>query len=83
MSQPHVILSVADSGVGIPKEELDRIFRPFHQLENQGLDEESGMGMGLAVVKDLVEVHRGRVWVESTVGVGSVFQVALPISQEY
>ena len=83
MSQPHVIVSVADSGVGIPKEELGRIFRPFHQLENQGLDEESGMGMGLAVVKDLVELHHGQVWVESTVGVGSMFQVALPISQEY
>jgi PAS domain S-box-containing protein len=83
MSQPHVIVSVADSGVGIPKEELGRIFRPFHQLENQGLDEESGMGMGLAVVKDLVELHHGQVWVESTVGVGSMFQVALPVSQEY
>jgi signal transduction histidine kinase len=83
MSQPHVILSVADSGVGIPKGELGRIFRPFHQLENQGLDEESGMGMGLAVVKHLVELHHGQVWVESTVGVGSMFQVALPVSQEY
>jgi PAS domain S-box-containing protein len=83
MPQPHIILSVADSGAGIPKEELSRIFRPFHQLKNQNLAEESGMGMGLAVVKELVELHHGQVGVESTVGVGSMFQVALPISQEY
>jgi PAS domain S-box-containing protein len=80
---PHIILSVADNGVGIPKTELERIFSPFYQLENKELGEESGMGMGLAVVKESVGLHNGRVWVESTEGVGSIFQVALPISQEY
>jgi signal transduction histidine kinase len=83
LDQPHLILSVADDGVGIPKSELERIFRPFYQLQPEGLGERTGMGMGLTVVKELVELHGGRVWVESTVGVGSMFQVALPLSQEY
>ncbi len=82
MPVPHLLISVADSGLGIPKEEFERIFIPFYQLKNQKVDEESVLGMVLAVVKDLVELHNGRVWVESTVGVGSMFQVALPISQE-
>ena len=82
MPMPHVLILVSDSGVGIPKEEFERIFTPFYQLKHKAVSEESGMGMGLAVVKELVERHNGRVWVESTVGVGSIFRVALPISQE-
>jgi two-component system sensor histidine kinase VicK len=69
--------------VGIPPAEAKRIFDPFYQVDNQDLTVESGMGMGLAVVKELVQLHHGRVWVESTPGEGSVFQVALPLTQEY
>lgn len=79
--QPQLILAVADNGVGIPRTELKRIFDPFYQLNNQQPGEERGMGMGLTVVKELVEMHGGQVWVESLVGEGSVFQVALPIGQ--
>ena len=79
---PYLILAVADNGVGIPKMEQKRIFDSFYQLDNQRPDHESsGIGMGLAVVKELVELHNGRVWVESTPGVGSIFQVAIPLSQ--
>jgi signal transduction histidine kinase len=77
------MLAVADNGVGIPDSEVKRIFDPFYQLDNENVDEFGGMGMGLAVVKELVELHRGRVWVESVLDEGSIFQVALPITQEF
>jgi len=81
VSRPQLILAVADNGVGIPKSELKRIFDPFYQLDNLPPGEERGMGMGLAVVKELVEIQRGRVWVESTLGEGAIFYVALPVGQ--
>jgi signal transduction histidine kinase len=83
MARPQLNLAVADNGVGIPQVELKRIFDPFYQVKDQDIREDSGMGMGLAVVKELVELHNGRVWVESTVGQGSVFHVVLPVTQEY
>ncbi len=81
-AQPELLISVADTGVGIPQTELKRIFDPFYQLDQPALEEVTGMGMGLTVVKELVEMHKGRVWVESIPGEGSLFQVALPMSQE-
>jgi two-component system phosphate regulon sensor histidine kinase PhoR len=81
ISQPRLILTVADNGVGIPRTEFKRIFDPFYQLDNQPPTDERGMGLGLAVVKELVEMHRGKVWVESKVGEGSIFQVSLPLTQ--
>ena len=81
--RPQVVLSVADNGVGIPPSEVKRIFDPFYQVKGQGVAEEGGMGMGLAVVKELVQLHNGRVWVESVPGEGSVFNVVLPVTQEY
>ena len=80
---PQVVLSVADNGVGISPAEIKRVFDPFYQVKSHTLAEESGMGMGLAVVKELVQLHNGRVWVESVVGEGSVFYVVLPLAQEY
>jgi signal transduction histidine kinase len=77
-----LIIAVADNGVGIPRSEQKRIFDPFYQIKDRLVDADIGMGMGLAVVKDLVELHNGRIWVESVVGEGSVFQVALPLTQE-
>lgn len=80
---PRLLLAVTDNGVGIPRSEQKRIFDAFYQIRNQTVDEQFGMGMGLAVVKDLVELHKGRVWVESVVGEGSTFFVSLPLTQEY
>jgi PAS domain S-box-containing protein len=81
VSRPQLVLAVADNGVGISKNELKRIFDPFYQLDNLPPGEERGMGMGLAVVKELVEIQRGRVWVESTLGEGTIFYVSLPAGQ--
>lgn len=80
---PRLLLAVTDNGVGIPRSEQKRIFDAFYQLKSQSGAEQRGMGMGLAVVKDLVELHNGRIWVESVVGEGSTFYVSLPLTQEY
>lgn len=79
---PRLHLAVTDNGIGIPRSEHKRIFDAFYQIKNQNVAEQTGMGMGLAVVKDLVELHRGRVWVESVVGEGSTFHISLPLTQE-
>jgi two-component system sensor histidine kinase BaeS len=81
--RPQLCLSVADNGVGVAPSELKRVFDPFYQVKDHRVDEEGGMGMGLAVVKELVQLHNGRVWVESVPGEGSVFYVVLPLTQEY
>lgn len=81
LTRPHLMFAVADNGVGIAQTEQKRIFEPFYQLGNQNPGDKPGLGMGLAVVKELVEWHNGRVWVESMPGEGSIFQVALPLRQ--
>jgi two-component system sensor histidine kinase GlrK len=69
-----IAVSVADTGAGIPKEDLPRIFTKFYQARNA----KKGTGIGLALVKHLVEAHKGRVSVESELGKGTVFTVELP-----
>jgi PAS domain S-box-containing protein len=83
VSRPYLQMAVSDNGVGISSFEQKRIFDSFYRLDRPGLEpeDEEGMGMGLAVVKELVELHNGRIWVESTPGVGSVFQVSIPAGQ--
>jgi signal transduction histidine kinase len=71
-------VSVADTGVGIPPQELERIFDRFYQVEDHMTRRHGGMGLGLATVKGLVELHGGRVWAESVPGQGSRFVVVLP-----
>jgi signal transduction histidine kinase len=72
-----VVLTVRDNGVGIPAQYHQAIFEMFQRVPN-GDGGHAGSGMGLAIVKRIVETHGGEVWVESTPGVGSVFQVRLP-----
>ena len=73
----YVRFCVADSGIGIPKDELDRIFEAFYEVGSY-LSHKKGMGVGLFVVRSVVEAHGGRVWVESEVGRGSRFFFTLP-----
>ncbi|MEK7234047.1 MAG: ATP-binding protein [Elusimicrobiota bacterium] len=73
------IFSVMDTGCGIPKEDLTRIFGKFYQVEATQ-ERREGVGLGLAIVQDLVTLHRGRVWVESTVGEGSSFFFTIPLA---
>jgi signal transduction histidine kinase len=71
----EVIVTVADSGPGIPVEERELIFEPFYRGDR------SGMGLGLAIAKSLTELHSGRIWIDSAGGQGSEFSVALPLSR--
>ena len=75
----HVKISVIDTGVGIPTEDLHRIFERFYQVEDHLTRTRGGMGLGLSVTKAIVESHGGQIWVESTLGEGSIFTILLPI----
>jgi len=77
----HVSVSVADEGVGIPAEHLDKIFVRFHRVDNRDTRGAGGTGIGLYLVKHLVEAHGGRVAVESEVGKGSTFTFTIPKPQ--
>jgi len=73
-----LILAVSDTGIGIPEDHLDRIFERFYQVDQSLVRRFGGTGLGLALCKSIVEVHGGRITVESAVGEGSTFTVYLP-----
>ncbi len=74
-----VVFSVKDQGIGIPKDQLKKIFEPFHQVDGGFSREREGVGLGLAIVGRLVEMLGGTVAVESEAGVGSTFSFTLPL----
>jgi PAS domain S-box-containing protein len=74
-----VTVSVADQGVGIPPEALSQLFSKFFRVDNQETRSIGGTGLGLALVKKIIEAHDGRVWVESEAGKGSTFFFTLPV----
>lgn len=76
--QGDVVLSVADTGVGIPSEDIPKVFEEFRQLDGSLRRRAGGSGLGLAVSKQFVELHGGSMWAESVVGMGSVFKFTLP-----
>ncbi|MBN1894080.1 PAS domain-containing protein [bacterium] len=74
-----VTIRIIDSGIGIPEQELPNIFQKFYRVVHTELDTDvEGSGIGLALVKEIIERHRGTLSVKSTVGVGSIFTVTLP-----
>jgi len=74
----ELVISVADQGIGIPRENLGKIFDRMFNLEHRLAQNPGGLGLGLALCKALVEAHGGRIWVESELGKGSVFNFVLP-----
>lgn len=80
MQGDQIILKVEDTGPGIPPEEQGLVFEKFYRATNT-IDGVEGSGLGLAIVKSIVNSHQGRIWVESTVGKGSVFIVLLPVQE--
>jgi len=72
---------VSDDGIGIPARDLSRVFERFFQVESHLTRRYGGMGLGLAVAKALIELHGGRIWVESEEGKGSSFTFLLPAEQ--
>lgn len=73
-----LIVKVQDTGRGMTAEEQQRLFEPYHRLESDR-ENLSGLGLGLALCKTLVELHGGRIWVESSAGEGSTFNFSLPL----
>jgi signal transduction histidine kinase len=69
---------VADTGIGISGNELERMFQEFQQADSSLTREEQGTGLGLAIAKGIVENHGGKIWAESRVDVGSTFWFTLP-----
>jgi signal transduction histidine kinase len=78
----NVIISISDNGVGIAPCDLTKLFNISEVLTTKGTANEKGTGLGLLLCKEFVEKHRGKIWVESEVGKGSVFRFTLPISIE-
>lgn len=82
MAGDEIIVSVRDHGPGIRPEHLEKVFDRFYRLEENVKRRKSGIGLGLAICKGIVEAHGGRIWVESEVGKGSRFSFTLPILKE-
>ena len=76
-----VTISVTDRGIGIPDEDHDRIFDRFHRVSTGLVHDVRGSGLGLSIVKHIVEAHRGKVTVESAPGRGSTFTIHLPVEE--
>jgi two-component system cell cycle sensor histidine kinase PleC len=72
---------IADSGIGIPKDALARLGRPFEQVESQLTKSHQGSGLGLAIAKSLIELHHGTMRIRSTLGRGTIVLLRLPSRQ--
>lgn len=77
-SDRYALISVADSGPGIPAADREKVFEKFHQAKKGGKIAGEGVGLGLAISRTLVEAHRGAIWVEDNPGGGARFRVLLP-----
>jgi len=78
--QENIIIWVRDEGIGISASELEMVFERFYRVDNTDRRSIGGTGIGLALVREIVSAHEGRVWAESTPGKGSTFFVALPVA---
>lgn len=79
LGEGEVVVAVKDTGVGIPPEEIPQLFSKYKQLKQASLEEPRGTGLGLVIVKGIVEAHGGRTWVKSRVDEGSAFYFSLPL----
>lgn len=77
-SPDKILIAISDTGIGIPENQLTHIFERFYQLPNSVDHESVGMGIGLALSKEIVDLHFGKIWAESSEGKGSVFKIELP-----
>ncbi|MBN1430640.1 MAG: hybrid sensor histidine kinase/response regulator [Anaerolineae bacterium] len=79
LSPKEVLITVSDTGAGIPADKLTHIFEEFYQVDHSLRRRHDGAGLGLAICKRFVEAHGGRIWVESRNGIGSIFAFTLPL----
>ena len=73
-----VMVSILDTGVGIDDESIEKLFKVDENIKTEGTAKEPGTGLGLILCKEFVDWHKGRIWVESKVGIGSSFSFTLP-----
>jgi signal transduction histidine kinase len=73
-------VAVSDTGAGIAPEDQERIFEEFQQVDSSSTREKGGTGLGLAIARRIVEMHGGRIWVESALGSGATFRFTLPVA---
>jgi signal transduction histidine kinase len=78
----EVVISVTDTGEGIPTRDTERVFERFYRVDSARSRATGGTGLGLSIVKHVAESHGGSVSVESELGVGSTFAIRLPIDEE-
>lgn len=81
MEDGQIIFEVEDSGIGISPVDQQRLFEKFYRVESREKDKQAGTGLGLAIVKSIAERHGGSAWVESELGSGSKFYLAVPVRQ--
>jgi two-component system sensor histidine kinase VicK len=77
---PCLIVSISDSGIGIPENELNRIFKRFHRLDNKITRTTKGFGFGLYMCKLIVEAHGGEIWARNRTQGGTTFSFSLPLA---
>ncbi|WP_127494957.1 two-component system histidine kinase PnpS [Paenibacillus glycanilyticus] len=82
IDEDHIRIQISDTGIGIPKKDLPRIFERFYRVDKARSRSSGGTGLGLSIVKHLVELHKGTIAVTSAVGVGSTFVIELPVLQQ-
>jgi two-component system, OmpR family, sensor histidine kinase VicK len=79
-SQPiEILFQVRDEGQGIPANKLETIFERFQQVDSSDSRKKGGTGLGLTICRKIIEQHGGKIWVDSTLGVGSTFSFTLPV----
>ncbi len=79
----RIQIIVADTGIGIPADQLEKIFNRFYRVDNPGGRSQEGTGIGLAMVKELIKFHHGTIEVQSTLGKGSVFKIFIPVGKSH
>ena len=77
----HVIISISDQGMGIPKQDLRKVFSRFYRVDGARSRAMGGSGLGLAISKEVVQQHGGTIWAESRIGEGTTFNISLPYVQ--
>lgn len=78
---PQMLVAISDTGPGVPAEEQARLFEPFTQVDSLTPTVPGGSGLGLSICRHLIELHGGRIWVESEPGEGSAFAFTLPLER--
>jgi len=76
------LVAVSDTGPGLSEADQERIFEEFQQADSSSTRKKGGTGLGLSIAKRIIEMHGGRIWVESSLGKGSTFWFTLPVRVE-